>query len=447
MQILRQQVTVRTLAVFSLLLLCLTSCRRPPYNAPATPVTITFIGWSTATLRELSEYQGLLDQFMQQTGIRVNLIPGPESIADRLALYRQFLGEKSSTPDVYLSDVAWPGVLADEMLDLKPFFQDETSHYFPVSIQSDTVNGRLVGMPFQMQFGVLYYRADLLRKYGYKKPPTTWDELEPMAARIQAGERAAGHREFWGYVWPGALFEGLTCNALERQMSNGGGDIVESNGTISVNNPQAVQALQRTRHWLGVITPFAVVAFKDKDVRNFWDEGNVAFARGWVWREYTHGLHPSATGSETAMALIPGGSAGQVSMLGGQFLSISKYSAHPAEAAAFVRFLVSHATEQELWNMNATPPSRLEFYDDPASLKSRPEIERTLESIRSAVIQRPVAVTGTKYEEVSVEYSEAVHSVLTGQVQPDVAMAQLEKKLISITGLKTGPPLPRQGIH
>ena len=97
--------------------------------------------------------------------------------------------------------------------------------------------------------------------------------------------------------------------------------------------------------------------------------------------------------------------------------------------------------------MNATPPSRLEFYDDPASLKSRPEIERTLESIRSAVIQRPVAVTGTKYEEVSVEYSEAVHSVLTGQVQPDVAMAQLEKKLISITGLKTGPPLPRQGIH
>ena len=74
-----------------------------------------------------------------------------------------------------------------------------------------------------MNIGMLYYRRDLVDKYGYRRPPTTWSELEAMAARIQKGERAAGKTKFWGYVWQGAAYEGLTCNALEWQTSSGAG--------------------------------------------------------------------------------------------------------------------------------------------------------------------------------------------------------------------------------
>src|SRR5258708_28719729 len=78
-------------------------------------------------------------------------------------------------------------------------------------------NGKVVAVPFNVPLGGLEYRSDLLHEYGYDHPPKTWSELESMAERIQAGERAKGTKDFWGYVWQGAAGEALTCNALEWQ--------------------------------------------------------------------------------------------------------------------------------------------------------------------------------------------------------------------------------------
>jgi trehalose/maltose transport system substrate-binding protein len=105
------------------------------------------------------------------------------------------------------------------------------------------------------------YRSDLLRRYGYREPPKTWDELETMATRIQAGERAKGEKDFWGYVWQGGISEDLTCSGLEWQISEGGGRIVENDKTISVSNPLAVRAWKRAARWVGSISPPGVVAY------------------------------------------------------------------------------------------------------------------------------------------------------------------------------------------
>src|SRR3981081_382156 len=202
-----------------LLSLLLEACTGPSVREP---VTLTLLDeWPNKTFSEARQQECV--QFARETGIRVSLLPSPESGRQKLALWRELLGTGASGPDVYAVDVIWPGMLAEYFLDLKPYFATEVSLQFPAIAAGYTVDNKLVAMAYRAAIGLLYYRTDLLRQYGYREPPGTWDELETMAARIQAGERAKGKKQFWGFVWQGAADEALTCNALEWQGGGRGG--------------------------------------------------------------------------------------------------------------------------------------------------------------------------------------------------------------------------------
>jgi trehalose/maltose transport system substrate-binding protein len=419
-----------------------TGCHSKPGDDARQPVTITFIGWGPATLSELTADRVVLSQFTQKTGIQVKYIVGPESMTDRLQLYLDALERKSSTPDVLYTDVVWPGVLAEFVVDLKPYTDDEAKLLMPAAVQNNTVDGRLVAMPFNVEVGLLYYRTDLLAKYGFKRPPETWDELGQMARRIQAGERAEGRKDFWGYVWQGAPYEGLTCNALEWQASSGGGKIIEDDGTISVNNPQTVKAIKMAKGWVGTISPPSVLAFKEADVRNIWDSGNAAFRRDWVWRgNAPTRLQGAAEPGKFGTSLPPSGGTGQVSVLGGQSVAISKYSGHPREAAELAKYLASRDVQLSHWQRGSMLPVLTEFYEDPQYLAARPGFERMKDIVTGGATTRPSTISGRHYAEVSRAYYSAVHSVLTGEVTAEKAMADLEEELVRITGFKTGKPV------
>jgi trehalose/maltose transport system substrate-binding protein len=420
-----------------LLSLVAESCTRPP--APE-PVTLTLLEeWTNRTFSEGRQRE--LQQFTRDTGILVKLLPSPESARDKLGLWQELLRTGASGPDVYGIDVIWPWTLHEDLIDLRPYFAHEIPAQFPTLAASYTVGDKVVAIPYRADIGLLFYRTDLLQKYGYREPPGTWDELETMAARIQAGERASGRKQFWGFVWQGAAAEALTCNALEWQAAEGGGRIIEDDRTISVNNPRALRAWQRAARWVGSISPPSVVGYQEWDALNLWTSGDAAFMRNWPTAYVDSGAAGSAVRKTFDTAVLPGGGrAPGLGTLGGAGLAVSRFSNHRRESLELVRYLSGKDVQMKRSRVLAEPPTLPELYDVPGVRESNPRFALLRQAFRTGSVSRPSAVTGKKYQEVTDAYIGAVHSVLTGERNAPDAGAALENELVRITGFKKGSP-------
>ncbi len=395
--------------ILALLLLLLPACAGGDFGSDV--VTLSFSG--TATGRELDLTNAALRRFMDANpNVRVYPVPTPRLYEDRLNLYRELFETGTTDTDIFQIDVVWTKALAPHALDLKPYLSDEElKRYFSAIVQNNTVEGKLVGLPWFTDAPVLYYRRDLLQKYGYERPPTTWDELEQMASRIQQGGREGGNLGFWGYVWQGRPYEGLTCNALEWQSSQGGGNILNAQGQPSFNNAEAAAAFTRAAQWVGTISPPQVVEWVEEDARFLWQKGDVAFMRNW---SYAYALtKATAIADKFDVARMPTGQGGAGAVLGGWQLMISKYSRHPEAAAKIVRFLASES-EQKIRALEGSHNPTIEaLYKDPEILQAVPFFGN-FDVTMNEVVRRPSAIAGNKYPRVSEAYWTAVHTVLTG---------------------------------
>jgi len=413
--------------VTCLLVLVTQACHTTSPSAPVKTVTVMDQGWSS------SDYQGRLNEvaeFTRQTGIRVEFLRGPEAAADQLATWRKLLESGAQVPDVYVIDVIWPGILADHLLDLRQYIpEEEIAAHLPDLIANNTVNGKLIALPSFLNEGLLFYRSDLLRKYGYRAPPTTWQELEAMARRIQSGERAEGKNNFWGFVWEGAPSEALTCNALEWQVSEGGGTILDENGKVTVNNPRTIRAWKRAAGWVGSISPPGVVAHKEWDAQNIWLSGNAAFMRNWSSGYIAARAPDSVVRDSFDIAPLLRGSAGMAATLGGAGYGVSAHSPHPREAAMLVRFLCGRNQQVKRLRNTSEAPTISELYEEPDVLASNPHWLRVSEIFRKGIALRPSRQAGKMYPDVSRAYWEAVHAVLTRKESAAQAASELQGEL------------------
>ncbi len=422
--------------VVLLLGIALIGCRQSPREPVALQYTYS---WNEDRPQE----RALLQRFTQETGIPVTDIPIPEASREYVDLARTLL-KNGSGPDVLNIDLIWTPVLEPDLIDLRPYLASELARVDPELLRSYSVNGKLVAVPFNVPIGGLEYRTDLLRAYGYAHPPRTWDELESMAERIQKGERAKGRKDFWGYVWQGNAAESLTCNALEWQVAAGGGRIIERDRTISVNNPAAIGSWQRAKRWIGWISPPSVVSYRENDTGLLFDSGRAAFSRIWIltpisrmgqarhtaWRS----LRPVVA---TGLSRMPGEIEGSTGTLGGTGTAISLHSTHREEAIALLRFQLRSLMDAGEKGGDLGAPNQFELSNPPSMPDPRIPPESSKESV---IVARPSIETGIAYKAVSKAYSDAVHSVLAGQMGAPEAAAKLEQQLVEITGFRPGPP-------
>jgi multiple sugar transport system substrate-binding protein len=177
---------------------------------------------------EFDVWEELIREFERNTGIEVDLLHQSTDTDQRRQSLVIPLEAHRSDPDIFLMDVAWLGQFAAsgwlEPLDEYIRKSDiEVSGFFRNVVDgADRFNGQLMALPVYVDGGLLYYRKDLLSRYGYSRPPQTWNELEKIAGHVQEKERKT-NPNFYGFVWQGAQYEGLICNFIEYAASNNGG--------------------------------------------------------------------------------------------------------------------------------------------------------------------------------------------------------------------------------
>jgi len=383
--------------------------------------------------------KALVSKFQEWTGIQTTLVEGPESATDRLTIaYLPVLSAGDSSIDAMMIDVIWPGIMAQHALDLTQVAKDNGGQYFDRIVQNNTVDGKLVGVPWYTDAGLLYYRKDLLAKYNVANPPTTWKELEDAAKTIMDGEKAT-LSDFYGFVFQAAAYEGLTCDAIEWQISQGGGNVVETDGTVSLNNDAAKAAFTRAKGWIGSIAPAGVVNYKEEDSRGVWQAGNAAFMRNWPYAYSLGQAADSPIKDKFDVTLLPQGEgegAQHADCLGGWQMMASKYSKNPDAATEFVKFATSKEVQKAQAIEMSELPTIASVYDDPDVLAANPYYASLKPIFQGGAVPRPSTVTGEYYNDVSTAYFTAVNQILTGGQSADDAIGQAESDIKDIMSQK-----------
>jgi len=216
-------------------------------------------GSSTTSGQVTIQYAALVDNTGEQTTeiskfnqinagkINVQYVQLPPVATDQYSKFVTAFQSQSPTPDVVHVDVTWPAQFATPGW-LAPLDQYVSNSYlgqfWPSAASLGKINGHIYGIQRYMDIGMLYYRTDLVQKYGGGTPPQTRDDIQAMATKILAGE--AGNGIKYGYLLPGKKIEAIVDEWLEF-IWGAGGDIGRP-GNLTVNGPtQVAYAFARLR--------------------------------------------------------------------------------------------------------------------------------------------------------------------------------------------------------
>lgn len=334
--------------------------------------------------------------------------------------------------DLIGGDVIWPAQFAANgwISDLSDRFpQGERDKFLPGPIESNTYEGKVYGVPWFTDAGMLYYRKDLLEKNGFNEPPKTWDELKQMAKKVQDAEGTK-----FGFVFQGAEYEGGVVNGLEYINSYGGEVLNESDSSkVVIDSSGSVDGLTIEQSMIqDGIAPQAVANYTEQESQTSFLNGDAVFCRNWPYM-YALAADPEQSKvkqDQISVAPLPKGAAGSVSGLGGWNFYINAASDQGKQDAAyeFVKFCTA-SKQQKFRALNGSfLPTLKALYEDQEIKDKVPVIDLAPEALANTK-PRPIS---PYYSDMSLKMAEQFNASLKGDVKPQNAINTLQDELQSI---------------
>ena len=349
----------------------------------------------------------------------------PDDSDDQYAQLVTNLQARSSVYDVMSLDVIWTAEFASSgwitPLSARQF---PLSQFLRPAVATATYQGHLYAVPFTSNAGLLYYRKDILAAAG-AAPPKTWAQLAYLARTL------APRYHIGGYGGQFQAYEGLTVNFAEAVQSAGGSLLSPSGAAVTVDSPQAAEALQFLvsgfrQGWI----PQAALGWNEAASQQAFEAGKLLFLRNWpyVYGDASQPGPGNVVAGKFGVTTLPGLHGPGSSTLGGANLAISAYAQHPATALAFIKYLTSEPTERYILERSALPPVWTSLYSQQALTEQFPFLPVLKQAILTAK-PRPALVN---YNQFSLAISSAVHQALAQRQSVSATLTQLSAELRQI---------------
>lgn len=218
--------------------LALTGCTGQAPASDGDPQSIKYLIEEPEDAKALAALKKQIAGFEKQSGVTVKVDTLPTDTM-RTVLQTQIRSGKG--PDVFGwgSGPGYGGALAKAGLvkDLTSAYKKYDWQVFDSAKERVTVDGKLYGVPGELETLGIFYNKDLFAKLGIKEPKSTAD-LEAAASTIKAAGKiplAVGDKEGWegGHLLSMALSSAVGPSGMEALFS----------GTKSWDSPEVVSAL------------------------------------------------------------------------------------------------------------------------------------------------------------------------------------------------------------
>jgi multiple sugar transport system substrate-binding protein len=344
------------------------------------------------------------------------------------------LTSRSGEIDIFQIDVIRPATYAaagwaeplDGYFESPEAMQDFLGEFLEGPVNADTVDGTLYAIPAYTDAQFLYYRADLLEKYGFE-PPTTWEELKQQVLTILEGEN---NPNLQGFNYQGAAIEGTVCTFLQP-LWTAGGDWQDAEGNITVDTDAGRQVMAWYQDTLDSgITKANIAETATDNSRQEFQAGDVVFMLNWgyAWARFQNDEDSQVKGM-VGIAPLPAFEGGETATcVGGWQWALNPYGENKEIAFDVIRHYSSPEFLRDLSITASRIPARKALYEDEAVLEANPHFAQFYDVIINA---RPRPVTPF-YSDVSELIRTTMNAFFAGTMTAEEALQEMQFGLENI---------------
>jgi multiple sugar transport system substrate-binding protein len=379
-------------------------------------------------------HQSVIDRFNALHEGRVEVVPvnlpfEKFSTNERKELLARSLRNKSDRLDIFTVDHIWVARFSRWCEPLDSLVSaDDRSRVLSQAEESCFFNGRLMAIPMYIDIGLLYYRADLMKRLRPDpafeerlRSSLTWDEFRAVG-------RDAGAQGWPFYFFQANDYEGLTCNFFE--LIAGQDEKFFTHRPIDFERPEPRRALEVLVDFASKdgISPREVCEFDEiRSYTQMLERDGVA-VRGWpnFLESYRRWYADTSKLSLVARAPLPHFAGHKpVSVFGGWNFMISRFSARKKEAVELARFFQRVDMQKILFEVGGYIPTNMEVYADTAYMQRHPVLQYYAGLIRNG-FHRPALMEYTKMSDI---VSRAANRAVKGEISIDSALHDMNAQI------------------